>query len=270
MIAALPMYDPPYVQPANDQLWQFWSHALREGGIASPPSRLHRQMSAPDIATDPQLLVSQTCGLEYALDPDAYALVATPCYDVPGCEGANYRSVIIARANDPRESLVDFRGATVGLTSWYSHSSYTALVATLIEMHESLPFFGHVHMTGRHLGSMAAVAEGEADCAAVDCVTWAHALAEEQSAVAKLRVIGMTPAAPGLPLVTPRSSDDRTVGLLRETFAELLENPKLRATRTALFLHGAKVLQDEDYAPLAELWRYAQERNFRESAVTLQ
>ncbi len=68
--------------------------------LPAVPAALERGRDRDEQWRSPDLLLSQTCGypLTHAL-AGRVDLVATPCYGVRGCEGADYRSlVVVARA----------------------------------------------------------------------------------------------------------------------------------------------------------------------------
>ena len=69
-------------------------------------------------------------------------------------------------------------------------------------------FFETVAITGSHAASAAAVANGEADAAAIDCVTFALLQRHRPHVVAELRTIASTFATPTPPFVTSSLHDD--------------------------------------------------------------
>jgi ABC-type phosphate/phosphonate transport system substrate-binding protein len=194
--------------------------------------------------TDPALLLSQTCGNPYVRTyRDRLRLVATLRYAAPGCDGPRYRSVLVVRADAPGDGLADFRGAVCAVNSWDSLSGWVALAAALPEPR----FFRAALVTGAHADSVAAVAAGEADIAAIDCVTYALLQRHRPAATAGLRVIGRTALAPSLPLVTRRAVDDGTVEALRSALRDALADPALAEARAALLIEGIEILGETDY-----------------------
>ena len=98
MRASLPMYDLPEIRWATDALW-----AALGGRLGANPE-LERAEDHTALWREPDLLFSQTCG--YPLTHryrGRLQLVATPQYRAPGCDGANYRSLIMAREPLPVE-----------------------------------------------------------------------------------------------------------------------------------------------------------------------
>jgi ABC-type phosphate/phosphonate transport system substrate-binding protein len=189
------------------------------------------------------------------------ALVATPSYAVPGCEGPNYRSFLIIRADDPRSSVAEFAGAVAAINSEDSHSGFNILRWRIAQEGRGA-FFTHVERTGSHVASLAAVQSGGADLVAIDCVTFTLLERHRPSAITGLRILEETPLAPALPFITATSTTDRELRLLREAIADTVADPALSDIRNALLLCGVEEI------PLA---RYEAIRKFsREGAgVTL-
>jgi ABC-type phosphate/phosphonate transport system substrate-binding protein len=246
------MYDLPEVRWATDALWSAVAVRLAAAGIAASPA-LSRGPAVHELWADPALLLSQTCGNPYVRTyRDRLRLVATLRYAAPGCDGPRYRSVLVVRADAPGDGLADFRGAVCAVNSWDSLSGWVALAAALPEPQ----FFRAALVTGAHADSVAAVAAGEADIAAIDCVTYAllqrhrpAALLQRHrpAATAGLRVIGRTALAPSLPLVTRRAVDDGMVEALRSALRGALADPALAEARAALLIDGIEILGEADY-----------------------
>ncbi|MGO4725798.1 MULTISPECIES: phosphate/phosphite/phosphonate ABC transporter substrate-binding protein [unclassified Inquilinus] len=243
--ASLPMYDLPEVRWATDALWSAVAERLSADHVAAPPA-LTRGPALPDLWTDPALLFSQTCGNPYIRRfRDRLRLVATPCYAAPGCDGPRYRSQLVARAGGPERALADFRGAVCAVNEWDSLSGWVGFAAVLPEAPDR--FFAGAVVTGAHVASLAAVAAGEADIAAIDCVTHALLQRHRPAALAGLRVIGSTAPAPGLPYVTRRGIDDGTVAALQRALRDALADPATAEARAALLLDGIEILGEADY-----------------------
>lgn len=249
--ASLPMYDLPEIRWATDALWSAVAARLSEAGLAAAPA-LDRESSLPDLWTAPALLLSQTCGNPYVRHyRDRLRLVATPRYGAPGCDGPRYSSWLVVREDAPGKALADFRGAVCAVNGWDSLSGWVALAAVLPEPPDR--FFRAALVTGAHVDSLAAVAAGEADIAAIDCVTYALLQRHRPGATAGLRAIGRTGTAPGLPLVTRRDATDETVEALRSALRGALADPALAEARAALLIEGIEILGDADYDAIPPL-----------------
>ncbi len=242
MIAALPMYDLPEIAPATDRLWAGIRDRLRTAGIGDAPGTLSRDADADlmDQWLRPDLLLSQTCGLPWRAHLHGrVALVGTPDYGLPGCPPGFYRSVFVARADDPRATLADFAGARLAFNSGGSQSGWAAPVAHLTAA--GIPFLAGPE-TGAHRASARAVAAGAADFAALDAVTFAL-LAGREPAITQLKVAGETEPTPGLPMIAAAGSDANTLfDAVQGAIAALSA-----ADRATLHLRGIVRIQPETY-----------------------
>lgn len=250
MIAALPMYDLPEIRPATDELWRAIAAALADGGIDAPPAALARGPAETDLWTAPDLLLAQTCG--YPLTHDLAGrvrLVATPCYTAPGCDGPLYASLLVTRRGDAR-SLADMRGRRAAFNMATSQSGYAALRAAAAPLARGGRFFGGLVETGAHVASIAAVRDGRADICAVDAVLHELLVRHRPHALDGLEVIGTTPSAPGLPLITARGRPDREVAILRAALAAVAADPGLVSVRRDLLLDGFAAVPEAGYATI--------------------
>jgi ABC-type phosphate/phosphonate transport system substrate-binding protein len=256
--ASLPMYGPGVVDEANAALWA----ELRERLAAADDvdaSLLPESLSSPDdekgragthgLWLSPQLLMSQTCGgpLVTALCGQV-SVVGTPCYSADGCVGSTYSSLLITRRELTPCSLREFRASTAAINSTHSLSGYTALMAAAAavldqgqaEQGEAPPrlFFRDVVATGGHQSSVEWVADGRADVAAIDCVTFGILQKHRQDLLENIEVFGRTPQLPGLPIIC--SLDSTHLGRLQDAWLGLVaeDRPGSRVAREALLLQG--------------------------------
>ncbi len=245
-VAALPMYDFEELRWATDALW-----AAIASRVPGAPARLER---GRDVWLDPALLLAQTCGYPLVTRlAGKVRLVATPRYRVEGCEGAFYRSAVVVRADDPAVRLADLRGRRCAVNSLDSNSGMNVLRAEIAPLAEGGRFFADVVVTGGHVASVAAVARGDADVAAIDCVTWAHLQRLRPGETAGLRVLGWTEATPGLPLVTAVGTDAGTQAALVRALEDVAGDPGLAEVRAALLLEGFEAVALEAYGVVKEM-----------------
>lgn len=259
-IAALPMYDLEEVRPATNAWWAGLARHLTAAGIEDVPQHLSRRTRVADVWDDPALLLGQGCGypLTHAYR-SAWRYVATPVYAAPGCAGVDYRSWLVVPTGSTATTPADVIGGVAAVNDAQSHSGALALKAALAPHRTAQarrhadPLFRAVIWTGGHRASLAAVADGQADVAAVDCVT--HALLAEHAPAALdgTRVLGPTLSAPGLPLIAGARVDDATLARLRAGVRLAIAAPDLAPARSALLLSDVAVLPDGAYERIRTL-----------------
>ena len=256
-LAALPMYDFPWTAAANDALWAAIAVRLDEAGVEAP-KRLTRRPDLDAQWRDPRLVFGQTCGYPYVAGlKGAVALIATPAYGFPGCEDASHRSFIIRRASDPRRALAEFRGATAGLNGHDSNTGMNLFRAAIAPIAGRAPFFRAIVVTGSHEASMAAVAEGRVDLAAIDCVSFALLARGRPELIERVAVVAESPPSPGLPFIASARLDASAVAAVRQALFAALADPNLAEARSALGLEGAREASPAAYDRVAQIERDA-------------
>ena len=203
MIASLMMYARPETEAATNRFWALIREGLAARGIEAPAD-LAQDAGEFEVWTAPDLLLSQTCGMPYRLWlHDRVALVGTPDYGLEGCAPGHYRSAVVVRADDPRETLGDYREAVFAYNQTSSHSGYAAPYA-LCSQHGF--WFDNRVQTHGHRMSAQAVSEGQADIAALDGVTW-RLMQDHGELSDRMRVLCWTGESPGLPLITAKQQE---------------------------------------------------------------
>ena len=169
MIASLMMYARPELEAAHRRYWALIRDALAARGIDAPET-LSNDIEEFAVWEAPDLILSQTCGMPYRLSLHGKVqLVGTPDFGVEGCPPGYYRSAIVVRADDARLDLAAFRDARFAYNQTISQSGYAAPYA-VAQRHGF--WFANREQSGGHIKSAKAVAEGHADIAAIDAVTW--------------------------------------------------------------------------------------------------
>ena len=217
--------------------------SLRDYGFPAP-SGLDRDQAVGDIWKDSRLVLGQTCGLPYVRDlAGTVSLVGTPAYDIE-CGAGSYYSVIVVASDCPAESIGNLIGLRLAYNGRQSQSGYAALAFMLHDQSAQPPQFAASQQTGSHRDSIRAVANGTADVAAIDAVTWQIAVDHEPTA-ARLRVLAKTPPTPGLPFICADRRNwnaDRIHMAVVEAMAALDEE-----TRQSLLLTGFAHTTPADY-----------------------
>lgn len=203
MIASLPMYDRPELAAAHDALWAEIRDRLRADGIDAP-DELERRPDVSAAWRSPDLLLGQTCGLPFRAHlHDRVRLVTTPDYGLQGTPPGHYRSLFVTRSGDATD-LAAYAGRVLAVSDALSHSGWAA---AWIAARDHGFAFAAWRLSGSHRGSARHVADGRADIAAIDAVSWRGIAAFEPDLARGLQVIGRSAASPGLPLVTGRHRD---------------------------------------------------------------
>lgn len=221
MIASLTMYDRPETAAANDRFWAAIRANLTEG-----PETLTRDGDVWDHWLSPDLVLAQTCGYPFrAKLHDKVTLVGTPIYDLPDCPDGHYYSVIVARADDPRSTAQDFAEARFAYNEALSQSGWAAP-----QNHASLHGFTFTNpvQSGAHRNSARMVAEGRADCASLDALSW-KLMQRHDDFAANLKVIERTAPTPVLPYIAAKTRDAESLYNAMERAIEAL-SPEDRKT----------------------------------------
>ena len=254
MIVSLPMYDWPEIKAATDALWQGIAGHLAANGFKDLPASLDRSCDLHAQWRSRDLLLSQTCGyplvhgLSGVVEP-----IATPCYGVRGCAGADYSSLIVVAHDSPASAIADLRGKVAAYNSADSMSGLLALKAVVAPLAKKGRFFAKVVESGGHHKSMQVVADGRANVAAIDCVSFALAQRHRPGLTGKLKVIAETPRVPGLPLVTAAGRPGPERARLARALAEAFADPALAGPRAELFIDGLEFVPLSDYLRILEL-----------------
>lgn len=240
MIASLGMYDRPETAAANDRLWARIRDNLRAEGQPAPDALTRGNGAYWDAWNSENLVFSQTCGFPYrALLHVKVALIGTPDYGIAGCLPGHYCSVFVARNHDAREGLADYSTARFAYNEDLSQSGWAAP-----QNHAaSLGFYFQPGLcSGGHLASAKAVAEGRADIAAIDAVTWAM-LQRWEPGAKSLREVARTPPTPGLPYIAARTANATALFKAVQTAIGQLD----RDDQACLMLRGVSQIATSAY-----------------------
>ena len=204
MIASLGMYDFGALMGANDRFWALIRDHLRAAGIDAPDALIRGEDAFWPTWQSPDLLLSQTCGYPFRAQLHGNTRqVCTPDYGLPDAAPGHYYSNFVVRHDDPRTNLADFDSAPFAFNEDLSQSGWAAPQNHVAKLGLRLP---PTYRSGGHRRSARAVADGVADIAALDAVTWAL-MQDVDPVVQELRVIARTEPTPGLPYITAGHRD---------------------------------------------------------------
>lgn len=203
MIASLMMYARPELDAAHSRYWASIRAELAARGIDSPAA-LSNGAPTFDVWKADDLVLSQTCGMPYRQHlTDHAVLVGTPDFGLEDCAPGYYRSTVVVRAGDARVSLDMCKDARFAYSGAGSQSGYAALYNDLAA--QGWWFTDRVQ-SGGHLISARMVAQGDADVASLDAVTW-RLIQRYEPWADQLRVLAWTSQTPGLPYITAKGSN---------------------------------------------------------------
>ncbi len=254
MRAMVSMYWLPELAWATNAWWDGLARHWRAAGLRDVPAQSHDPDELYPLWLAPDLFFAQTCG--YPLTHELkgkVTLVATPCYAAPGCVGPNYCSRIIVREESGITDLAQLSGKVAAINSYDSQSGWNVLRHSLTQALKGKGVFPRIIETGGHRKSVAAVREGRADVAAIDCVTFARLSASVPREVAGLRVLADTVSAPSLPYIARRDIPAADLGRLRAGLQAAVRDPALAEARAALLIRDIVVLPLEAYDRILEI-----------------
>lgn len=241
--AALPMYDLPELRPVTDALWQSILAGMHKRGAEPVVDFLRPSTNEENdvILRNPYLLLSQTCWgpISCGITPDLHILAQPDFSNHLGGIGPLYRSAIIATGHGPNLipnksgeaslPLVAMNGKRLAFNDRMSLSGYLGIISDVnAKTGERKAFYSEGLHSGSHRRSVAMVAKGDADIAAIDCKTW-NFVQRYDKAAKFVHVIGWTQAREGLPYVCSPTLDSKLKKLLTATLLELGAFPTNRS-----------------------------------------
>lgn len=246
--AFLPMYALPEMAAANAALWQ----ALRAGldDPASPETLAPSGLALPD-ALDPGTVFTQMCGYPLkTLYAGQYRILGTPLYDMPGCrlrpDGVpTHCSFLVVAGDSGFLTAEQLRGSRFAINGRDSNSGMNLPRRLFAPWAREGRFFGEVLVSGSHVASMAMVASGAADAAAIDCVTFGFAARLRPALTEGLRIMAETPSSPAIPFVTAAATPQATAQRLTQALTD--PAPALAAALQALSIRYIAPPQPEAY-----------------------
>ena len=223
-------------------------------GRRSPPGSPRRAFEAPrsstrggDLAAHwrrPGLVFGQTCGYPYvtglkdAVDADRDARIRISRLRRRFASKLHRSAAPATRA----ARLSEFRGATAALNAWDSNTGMNLFRAAIAPVAGGAPFFRAIVVTGSHEASMAAVAEGRADLASIDCVSFALLERGRPDLIERVAVVAESRALAEPAVHRERASLGRsTIAAVREALFAALADPDLAESARTLGLKGARL-----------------------------
>ena len=185
-----------------------------------------------------------------------------PRYRAPACAGSDYASLVVVAAGSNVRELEDLRGRVAAINHPGSHSGMNALQALIAPFSRAGSFFAAVKLSGAHVASLALVASGAADVAAIDGVTHALLARHRPAALAGTRVLCRTASGPAPPYVTRADAGEEWVLVLQAALRAALADPALSAAREELLLDGIETPAPSAYRRIPAFARLAAKHGY--------
>ncbi|MFK5977900.1 MAG: PhnD/SsuA/transferrin family substrate-binding protein [Rhizobiaceae bacterium] len=203
VLASLDMY----CWRENRHEWQYLWKAIRGELVKLDiPAPLFLTFGRPieEVWLDPNLLIGHTCGWPYVSKlRDKVSLIGRFNFGLEDCQPGHYNSVFIVSKNSKLSSMDELsdNNSSIAVSGTNSQSGFRSLREVFENIEPSERFI----VTGSHRDSICAVANGEAELAAIDAITWELAKLYEPM-VDDVKVIGRSLPKPGLPLITANTN----------------------------------------------------------------
>ena len=251
-----------------DELQQAWRQ-LFERYAASLDST--DELPALRLEADPTLLqesglvFGHTCGYPLMTRlKDRFTPFCVPLFDVPGTHGRRYSSRFIVASDSDIRSIEQSRGRVAAVNTPDSNSGMNVLRHAVARHHVDGRFFSRILASGGHLFSLQAVARGEADIAAIDCVSYQLIEDHWPELVSQVQTIGYSVESTGLPFV---SQNSKLAGLDTRQIIERLNHALESsgdAVRERLHLREFAAVKMDDYQGILEIEDFAIEQDYPE------
>lgn len=201
--AQLAMYPMTYLTEAYDLLWDRLRREMATAGVDGLPDAVAWERDLHDAWLDPDAVITQTCGwpLVTALEGKV-ALIGSFDVVAPFASGGSYRSVLVSSKPLSAREWRERGDCRLVANNPDSLSGWVSLSWAWGERLDDVPF------TGAHVTSIHEIAEGRADLASIDAVTFEHVVTHEPSLAARVHIVGHGPRVPSLPLIcAPRFAE---------------------------------------------------------------
>lgn len=215
-----------------------------------------------DPLEDPQLLHGQidlafVCGLPFVrhakVSPDQLVAIAAPVMQAERYQDRPvYFSDVIVSAASELTTFDQLAGKTFCYNDPGSNSGYNLLRDHLMQTGYPPNFFGNVIQSGSHQQSITWVAEGKADCAAIDSTVLEQELRNLPERSHSLRIIESIGPCPMPPLVAAQRLGTAFLNQLQT--ALLQPDAELHSHMQLVGIRRFAVVSNEDYRAIAQMY----------------
>lgn len=236
------MYPFDHLRSAYDELWSFLA-----SNIDGAPTQLDRSIDLATAWHSPELLMGQTCGWPLVQQlADTVEVIGSFDVHAPFAANGRYRSVIVAAKP---LSIAEWRAqpsTVVAVNGFDSLSGWVSMQWAWGGVPE------HTLETGGHVFSMRAVADGRAQVASIDALSFEFLAETEPATVGRLHIVGHGPTVPSLPLVMAKQLAGHRPAV-RAALAAAVQEPGLRRVCERLRISGFVPLEWSDFDSLHSL-----------------
>ena len=225
----------------------------------SPPAPL------TDLWARDDLVLGTMCGLPLATSYPGVQPLAAPVTALADGGRPTYRSVWLARADSPFDTLRSTFGHRIGWTVEHSHSGFNAPRHALLAFRSAsraLLFGESVGPLGDPRSALTALGAGRIDVIAIDAYWWWLLERHDPAAARSYRTIGETASAPMPPLVCSEALAPSLAPALTAALGELHTVRGAATHLQALGIERFAPVAHSDYACLADLDRAAREAGY--------
>lgn len=243
------MYDWPETAHAIDVLWTHIHKQLIQRGIDAPLT-VDRDTHPAALWSKPELIVGQTCGWPYANYLKEQVIpFARFHYDLPNCPAGDYNSVYIGHDDDDYDHLTSPQAfefvEKIAMNSDDSQSGFHVFAELAGKAAEDAISKEKRVVTGAHRNSISAVANGDANIAAIDAVAFELAKHHDPEVVSRVVVLSASKPKAGLPLITSKDNE-HLVPQLFEAVQQAVEEAPDDVLQT-LLIQGVVPAKPSDY-----------------------
>ena len=247
------MYDWPEIASDWDEFWVLVEQALVQREIIAPRA-LSRSNDPFELWRDENLLLGQTCGWPYAnLLADQVVPVANFDHGLQHAPAGHYYSVFICKLGETRTPQAILQSDSIVAVNGLDSQSGFRVLREIDSSFVDQPPKDRIATSGSHRNSIAMVAKGKADFAAIDAVSFELAKAFDHLNTESVTVLGHSAPRPSLPVITSLANKklvSQLYGALADAVAAMPE-----ALKQQLHIYDVQSAQASDYAIFREAVR---------------
>lgn len=251
LIASFPWYPFDEIKEQYDIFWGLLRDALLEKKIDAPEKLSPPENFRIHWASSRDLLLSQCCGYHIATKAQQLEVIGAPDFMLDNLSPGEYRSIIITRKSQKGNALEDFLGCRAAFNEDQSFSGHTALLRAL-PLNLVQPNVFKMEPSDSHQLSMQAVADGKADVAAIDEISFRLITNERPDLKKKLRIISYTENVAAPPYVTSSNRPAEEIDVIRDTLVSVSRTEEAKSALKSMYIRTIIDATNEDYLLLAK------------------